>query len=217
MIKFAAAAAALFVAAPASAVTVLDFNGARAPNGGTGYVYGPYQEKGFTLTAARCSSPANTCFVTTGTTIRSLDRVGAALMNYLSTSSTTLTAANGGAFRLLGLDVAGMYGYVPSLGVNFTFNFADGTTETRQLSLADTPGQSLTVHSLDFSALAPLSSFSWTPGAGTTGFLQFDNIRLDAVAAGAVPEPASWALMMLGFGAIGGALRTRRRPALTAA
>jgi len=31
-------------------------------------------------------------------------------------------------------------------------------------------------------------------------------------AAGAVPEPASWAMMMLGIGAIGGAMRRRRAP-----
>jgi hypothetical protein len=34
---------------------------------------------------------------------------------------------------------------------------------------------------------------------------------------GAVPEPATWGLMILGFGAVGGAIRARRRPAPTAA
>jgi hypothetical protein len=34
--------------------------------------------------------------------------------------------------------------------------------------------------------------------------------------AGAVPEPASWALMIIGFGAVGSSLRARRRSALTA-
>lgn len=32
-----------------------------------------------------------------------------------------------------------------------------------------------------------------------------------AVAQGSVPEPASWALMLAGFGAVGGAMRYRRR------
>lgn len=31
----------------------------------------------------------------------------------------------------------------------------------------------------------------------------------------AVPEPASWAMMLIGFGAIGGALRRGRKPAIT--
>lgn len=45
----------------------------------------------------------------------------------------------------------------------------------------------------------------------------FDNVRLDAspLATGAVPEPASWALMILGFGASGAMLR--RRSALRSA
>ena len=32
---------------------------------------------------------------------------------------------------------------------------------------------------------------------------------------GAVPEPASWAMMLIGFGVIGGALRSRSRPAVS--
>jgi len=35
-------------------------------------------------------------------------------------------------------------------------------------------------------------------------------------ASGAVPEPATWAMMMLGFGAVGGAMRYRRRAAKVA-
>lgn len=43
-----------------------------------------------------------------------------------------------------------------------------------------------------------------------------DDLRLaEAVNPGAVPEPTTWALMFLGFAAIGGALRSRgRRPAV---
>jgi hypothetical protein len=35
-----------------------------------------------------------------------------------------------------------------------------------------------------------------------------------AIAFGAVPEPSTWAMMLLGFGAVGFAMRRRRRPAL---
>jgi hypothetical protein len=37
-----------------------------------------------------------------------------------------------------------------------------------------------------------------------------DNVNLDVTGGGGVPEPASWALMILGFGAAGAALRRRR-------
>ena len=39
------------------------------------------------------------------------------------------------------------------------------------------------------------------------------NYTIDNFTAG-VPEPATWALMILGFGAVAGAMRTKRRPAI---
>jgi hypothetical protein len=39
-------------------------------------------------------------------------------------------------------------------------------------------------------------------------------VRLDSVS-GSVPEPASWALMLGGFGMVGGAMRSRRKAAVT--
>ncbi|MFM9978839.1 MAG: PEPxxWA-CTERM sorting domain-containing protein [Sphingomonadaceae bacterium] len=47
---------------------------------------------------------------------------------------------------------------------------------------------------------------------GTPDETGFDNITFgSAVAGGAVPEPTTWAMMIGGFGAIGGAMRMRRR------
>ena len=47
----------------------------------------------------------------------------------------------------------------------------------------------------------------------TTGFTDLRHLRLSglAVAPGAVPEPATWAMMLIGFGGMGVALRRRRR------
>lgn len=49
-----------------------------------------------------------------------------------------------------------------------------------------------------------------TGSRGTTGSFG-GNVSF---AAGAVPEPATWAMMLLGFGTVGFAMRRRRRPAL---
>lgn len=40
-----------------------------------------------------------------------------------------------------------------------------------------------------------------------------DNLLItdNAIAAPGVPEPAAWALLILGFGAVGAGMRTRRR------
>ncbi len=50
---------------------------------------------------------------------------------------------------------------------------------------------------------------------GTANFTAYDNITFGSAVAGggtgAVPEPATWAMMIGGFGAIGGAMRNRRR------
>lgn len=72
------------------------------------------------------------------------------------------------------------------------------------------------------------SSYSWLTGSGTFTaigtsttlglfgtagghFTGLDNVKITdlGVATGAVPEPATWAMMLIGFGAMGGALRRR--------
>jgi hypothetical protein len=46
---------------------------------------------------------------------------------------------------------------------------------------------------------------------GSANFVAFDNITLGAASpTGAVPEPATWGLMVLGFGMIGAASRSRK-------
>jgi hypothetical protein len=53
----------------------------------------------------------------------------------------------------------------------------------------------------------------WQSGGGLQ--LRANELNLAANGNGAVPEPASWALMMIGFGAIGSAMRSRRRMAVS--
>lgn len=54
----------------------------------------------------------------------------------------------------------------------------------------------------------------WTNNVDT---IRLDNVSLKApVVSGAVPEPASWATMIAGFGLAGATLRSRRRGALLA-
>jgi hypothetical protein len=60
--------------------------------------------------------------------------------------------------------------------------------------------------------------YGFAPGSATVGFGinrlgVADNFTFDGVT-NAVPEPASWALMIAGFGLAGGAARSRRRSAV---
>jgi hypothetical protein len=56
-------------------------------------------------------------------------------------------------------------------------------------------------------------AFDPTPGKFTFS-TQGGNVTTFSASTTAVPEPATWALMLLGFGGIGMAMRRRRRPAL---
>ena len=108
-----------------------------------------------------------------------------------------------------------LYGSIDAYN-SITFKYAEGS------NIAD-----LTFTGEDFAALANGSQ----SGSDTNKYIQFnlgntgDKIRsvefgsgqdafeIDNLYVNAVPEPAAWALMIAGFGVIGGALRTRSRRA----
>lgn len=98
-----------------------------------------------------------------------------------------------------------------------------GTTITITYANVGSPSDDLFVFT-GFTGLTGLTLASADPLGITTVFnatsigLQISNplengvvVFNVATAAGAVPEPASWAMMLLGFGAVGGAMRAAKR------
>ena len=83
------------------------------------------------------------------------------------------------------------------LGTSGSFSASGCTTNSCSLLVPFTGAGSYRVA---FGGTAPAN------GAADTGNLTFQLVP--------VPEPATWAMMILGFGAIGMAMRRRRRPAL---
>jgi hypothetical protein len=68
---------------------------------------------------------------------------------------------------------------------------------------------------LDFTATGTFNVTGFDPTPGIFYFsAQGNNVTSFSASTVAVPEPGTWALMLLGFGGIGMAMRRRRRPAL---
>ena len=90
---------------------------------------------------------------------------------------------------------------------NITFNSATGTTSTGGgTSMAHVDLQPIVSGGPQHLVITGSGGSAATFG-GTVSF----------VLAGAVPEPTTWALMIVGFGGIGGLLRKRRQDGLVAA
>ena len=91
-----------------------------------------------------------------------------------------------------------------------SFDFADiaaGATERGALGF--TTDLAAGTYTLSLQATRPFA-----PGRSVNS-QYFDNVSLD-VAAAAVPEPATWAMMIIGFGGVGFAMRRRSRNAAIA-
>ena len=207
-IAFALGAATLTAGAAGAATTTIDFDRLHDAGGSYTYVSGPYGEDGFTLTAERCEPNAQfgpTCFVTP-LPFNSIDRDGAALMTQYQSQYITVTRDNGALFSLASIDFSESFDnliYNPFVGVvDFAFTYADGTSATEQRTYSN-DGRFVR-NTLTFNT-ARLTSFRFRPNGG----IQFDDIVLNDIAA-PVPEPATWAMMIGGFGLAGGALRRRR-------
>ncbi len=119
-------------------------------------------------------------------------------------SDTTFNTTSGGAFNLGSVDLAFgpfNHGGLTSDTTFVTGNLVGGGTLTTTLTV----GYGFQTYNLNWSNL---SSVTFSALQGGSEYLAFDNLTYSA--AGAVPEPATWALMILGFGAVGGAMRRRQ-------
>lgn len=100
------------------------------------------------------------------------------------------------------------------------FNNTLAATYTQGIDGAGVFKKPFVTQSVSFLATSNFTTIRFVEGLGSNGGNgsndpMIDGVSFQGAAAGAVPEPASWAMMIGGFGMIGAAMR-RRSAALTA-
>ncbi len=95
---------------------------------------------------------------------------------------------------------------------NVTFTFSTGDTATFASSTA--PGLYDTPHFFGVISDTSFTSLLITAPDTDDGFNHL-NVSEAYIGQAAVPEPSTWAMMLLGFGGLGGMLRSRRRDSFT--
>ncbi|SNS78417.1 PEP-CTERM protein-sorting domain-containing protein [Sphingomonas laterariae] len=200
----AALAAAAIGTAPAAHATIIDFD-----NFTGSYSTGAYEEDGYRLSVAICS---NICFKAVDAA-NSIDADGTSVVRSGGATSISVERSDGAAFRFGSMDfgktlVDTTPPYTHSSTYEFTFSLTDGTQQKEYFTFLHNGSSPIATHTASFASLADKDITKFTfRNQSSAG--QFDNIVLNDVAA--VPEPATWAMMIGGFGMVGGALR-RRRP-----
>ena len=207
------AASALLVAAPASAATFTFTDGAPAPSAGYGVIDHFDDLTGVTCNVATLcqiktppsdgngappanSSPSGTAY---------LSVLGGGIGTYTFAAATTAFQFDWGSVDTYNtLTVNGSAGPIIITGTNIT-NPANGDQTapgTNGLfTIVGGVGETFTSFSL----------------ASSSNSFEIDNLAVPVtVQQTGTPEPATWAMMIMGFGMAGGMMRARRRAAATA-
>ncbi|UUR08894.1 PEPxxWA-CTERM sorting domain-containing protein [Sphingomonas glaciei] len=118
----------------------------------------------------------------------------------------TMRAVDGSLFSVSSFDAAiGAYAKYSEYLLLLTGLRADGSTVTTNISIGSSY-QSFTLSGFDNLSALTFSHPTNDPGM----YVKIDNLAVSA----AVPEPSTWALLLLGFGLVGGSLRRRRQGSL---
>lgn len=135
---------------------------------------------------------------------RNADAGGGTFAHRWDSYAMTIARTDGAAFDLVSFDFADLRNEGAQNRNRLTFTYEDGTIE----DLFVTSDRLIGLETLALGRKG-LKSFSLT--ADPRAWWQIDNLTIGEQAA--VPEPATWAMMILGFGAVGSAMRRRRLPA----
>ena len=185
-------------ASPAQAAVVVCAQGASCVSGTTNVNLGAYTNAGIVTGNVGIGGPLVTFTSTQGN---------------LSTNSGAATVFTADDSLLTNLTFTILSGFTAA-----EFNLENGDPSSFLVNLTDSGGDtfSQTLTKLNgsniFNIVAPVG-MAYTSATLTTsggGFADFKQLRV-TLATAAVPEPATWAMMLLGFAGIGMAMRRGRR------
>lgn len=182
------------------------------PSGNCNFIGGgPVSSGGYTFSGNPADSNMFVCNAN-----QVAQNTSAALINANLRSIITMTSASGGAFDLQSFDagsralyqnVTQPYPLRASTGISIEGFFNGGLVASTSVVFTD----------LNFStfnlgdAFNNLTAARFTAlGVGETPEFIIDNINVGAAVPSAVPEPSTWAILVLSFGFLGGAMRARK-------
>jgi hypothetical protein len=199
--KLAAVAALAGASAPASAAVTICLGGGCSAQPGSNVLLNT-GETGPTVTGTLNDAPGTVSFTSTENLTAPANgqaRVEAA--DGILNNALTFTF-NDGLISALEFNINAL------TNGDVFFTFAGGDSDGFVTTLYDL-GQSGSNFFNAFNGTFKSVTMSFTNGATVQDVRQF---RLNTAQVAAVPEPATWALMLLGFGAIGFGMRRRKKP-----
>ena len=190
------------LAAPANAAVIIgtgNLLGNPALTGGTQVTfnqtgtYSAYSESGLTISGpVRVTNEFPNAFNTTGTSLDN-NQGGTPILSF-----TFAQPVGAFAFNFGGSDMV------------WTLSAFSGATLIETLQISPTLGS----NNKDYFGLSGSNITSATlVGGGDWVFV--DNFTFNSAVAAAVPEPATWAMMLFGFGAVGFSMRSARRRSIS--
>lgn len=133
---------------------------------------------------------------------------GGVFQTFISEGGTASFSAAIAAFSRTGNTAAGIFSVLLDGVEMASFDFGSITAlDTERSALNFTTALTAGTHTLSLQATRPFG-----PGRGVNA-QYFSNVSFDQVAA--VPEPASWAMLIAGFGLVGGAMRRQPKARIT--
>lgn len=132
------------------------------------------------------------------------------ILFFLSGAAVTMNYAagftNGFSFNYSSNSAAAIRVYD---GLNATGNVLATLNLTQQANTGCAPGSSGLYCNWSPIGVAFAGTAKSIDFGGGANFIAYDDVTFGDVTPGAVPEPATWAMMILGFGLIGGTMRRR--------